>query len=317
MVLQSETRQIEDQLGMQGWVSITDHDTIAAPLELQPAAAGKLIPISVEWSIPFRGNCFHLGIHHLDPARAVEIMHQLARFTAAPDEERMCELLKFLDSFHDTLIILNHPCCNFVKVGANRHWGTLQEFLDLGRRWIHAVEINGMRPWNENEKVPLLAEQWDLPVICGGDRHGCRPNTMLNLSEATTWSEFADDVRNGRPLTVLVLPAYEEPLRFRELATAGDVLRRYPHYPYGRRRFTDRIWVELDGYGWHPLSFYLDGGRGTPLWLLPIVGTVILLSHDRVRAVVRTLFRARGEYDRPTSPSRPEFASLATSFNGE
>ena len=44
MVLESETRQIEDQLGMQAFVSITDHDTIAGPLGLQANANGKLIP---------------------------------------------------------------------------------------------------------------------------------------------------------------------------------------------------------------------------------------------------------------------------------
>ena len=317
MVLESETRQIEDKLGLKACVSITDHDTIAGPLDLQAKANGTLIPISVEWSIPFRGNCFHVGVHHLDPARAIEIMEELSRYTAEPQEERLCDLLASLDSNHDTLIILNHPCCNFVKVGATQHWTTLQQFLELCRPWIHATEINGMRPWNENEKVVPLAEEWDLPVISGGDRHGCRPNTMLNLSQAESWGEFVDDVRNSRPLDVLVLPAYEEPVRFREFATAGDVLRRYPHHPYGRRRFTDRIWAELDGYGWNPLSWYLDGGKGTPVWLPPIVWTVVFMASDTMRPILRRLFAARGEYDRHTSQLRPEFASLATSLNGD
>ena len=317
MVLESETRQIEDKLGLKACVSITDHDTIAGPLDLQAKANGTLIPISVEWSIPFQGNCFHVGVHHLEPTRAVEIMEELSRYTAEPQEERLCDLLASLDSNHDTLIILNHPCCNFVKVGATQHWTTLQQFLELCRPWIHATEINGMRPWNENEKVVPLAEEWDLPVISGGDRHGCRPNTMLNLSQAESWGEFVDDVRNSRPLDVLVLPAYEEPVRFREFATAGDVLRRYPHHPYGRRRFTDRIWAELDGYGWNPLSWYLDGGKGTPVWLPPIVWTVVFMASDTMRPILRRLFAARGEYDRHTSQLRPEFASLATSLNGD
>ena len=241
----------------------------------------------------------------------------MARYTAEPQEDRLCELLASLHANHDTLIILNHPCCNFVKVGATQHWATLQQFLDLCRPWIHAVEINGMRPWNENQKVPPLAEEWNLPVICGGDRHGCRPNTMLNLTKAETWGEYVDDVRNGREFTVLILPAYEEPVRFRELATAADVLRRYPDFPFGRRRFTDRIWADVEGYSWHPLSFYLDGGRGTPAWLLPIVWTVLFLASDTVRPVLRKVFSSRGEYDRHTNQLRPEFASLATSLNGD
>lgn len=317
MVLESETRQIEDKLGLQAVVSITDHDTIAGPLDLQAMANGRLIPISVEWSIPFRGNCFHMGVHHLDPMRAVEIMDELVRYTNEPQEERLCDVMALLHANHDTLIILNHPCCNFVKVGATRHWSTLQDFLELCRPWMHAIEINGMRPWNENQKVLPLAEAWELPILSGGDRHGCRPNTMLNLSQAESWGEFVDDVRNRRPLEVLVLPAYEEPVRFRELATAGDVLRRYPHHPYGRRRFTDRIWAEVEGYSWHPLSFYLDGGKGTPLWLLPIVWIVLFLASDTTRSVLRRVFAARGEYDRHADELRPEFASLATSLNGD
>ena len=222
-------------------------------------------------------------------------------------------------AIHDTLIILNHPCCNFVKVGATQHWATLQEFLELCRPWIHAIEINGMRPWNENEKVPPLAEEWDLPVISRRRpprlpaEHHAEPERGGDAG-ASSSTTFATDV----PLTVLVLPAYEEPVRFRELATAGDVLRRYPHFPYGRRRFTDRIWADVDGYSWHPLSFYLDGGRGTPLWLLPIVWTVLFLSERHgASACCARLFAARGEYDRHTSQLRPEFASLATSLNGE
>jgi len=317
MVLESETRQIEDKLGLKPIVSITDHDTIAGPLDLQAKADGRLIPISVEWSIPFRGNCFHMGIHNLEPTRAVEIMEELARYTAEPQEDRLCDLFASLDSNHDTLIILNHPCCNFVKVGAAKHWSTLQDFLSLCRPWIHAVEINGMRPWNENQKVPPLAEAWELPVVCGGDRHGCRPNTMLNLAQCETWGEFVDDVRNCRPIDVLVLPAYEEPVRFRELITAADSLRRYPDFPYGRRRFTDRVWADADNQGWHPLSFYLDGGRGTPFWLPPVAWTVTFLASDPIRAVLRTIFAARGEYDRHNAQMKPEFASLATSLNGD
>jgi len=317
MVLESETKQIEEKLALKPLVSITDHDTIAGPWDLQAKANGQLIPISVEWSIPFRGNCFHMGIHHLQPERALEIMDELARFTADPQEDRMCDLLVSLDSNHDTLIILNHPCCNFVKVGAAQHWATLQQFFDLCKPWIHAVEINGMRPWNENQKVPPLAEEWNLPLICGGDRHGCRPNTMLNLTAAETWGEFVDDVRQGRAFDIVILPAYEEPVRFRELATCGDVLRRYPDFPFGRRRFTDRIWADVEGYSWHPLSFYLDGGRGTPWWLPPIAAVVQFLGSDSVRPVLRKLFAARGEYDRHTAEIRPEFASLATSLNGD
>ena len=84
MVLESETRQIEDKLSLKAFVSITDHDTIAGPLGLQPMAEGVLIPISVEWSI-LPGKLFHMGIHHLEPGGGD--CDELARYTAEPQED--------------------------------------------------------------------------------------------------------------------------------------------------------------------------------------------------------------------------------------
>jgi hypothetical protein len=241
-------------------------------------------------------------------------MAELAQFTKEPSHERLCELMAELSSYRETLLVLNHPCCNFVKVTAEQHWKSLRLFLQLCQSWIHAIEMNGMRPWKENQSAMQLAEEYGLPLVAGGDRHGCRPNTMLNLSRAETWSEYVEDIRRRRPTDVLVLPAYEEPVRLRELATAGDVLRRYPHHPYGQRRFTDRVYAEVEGYSWHPLSFYLDGGKGTPIWLPPIVKAVVALGSDPVRPVLRRLFSMRGEYDRADGRRRVEFASLATTL---
>jgi hypothetical protein len=312
-VLASEIDQIENKLNLAAFVSITDHDSIAGPLELQTSDL-ETVPISVEWTIPFEENTFHLGVHHLPLGRAVDIMAQLARYTAVPSSQQRCDLLAMLSALPETLIILNHPCCNFVKVSAVRHWQTLRDFLELCRPWIHAIEINGMRPWRENLRVPALSEQYHLPIVAGGDRHGCRPNTMVNLTEAQTWGEYAQGIRNKQLNHALVLPAYEEPVRLRELATAGDVLRRYPHHPYGQRRFTDRVFADVEGYSWHPLSFYLDGGKGTPPWLPPVVAGVVALSSDEVRPLLRVIFSMKGEYDRIEDENKPEFASLATTL---
>ena len=313
-VLASEKDQIENKLNLAAVVSITDHDSIASPLELQSDANAETVPISVEWTVPFEGNAFHIGVHHVPPTRAVDIMEQLAYHTASPSTEQLRDLLAMLSGFAETLIILNHPCCNFVKVPADRHWQTLRDFIELCRSWIHAIEINGMRPWKENLKVLPLAEEYDLPIVAGGDRHGCRPNTMLNLTLAQTWGDYVQEIRTKQPNHVLVLPAYEEPVRLRELATAGDVLRCYPHHPYGQRRFTDRVYAEVEGYSWHRLSFYLDGGKGTPAWLPPVVKVVVALSDNKVRPVLRFIFSMKGEYDRIEDEGKTEFASLATTL---
>lgn len=303
MVLASERSQIEKKLGLAPLVSITDHDTIAAPLSLRQQAAAECVPISVEWTVPFRGNAFHIGVHNLQPAGADEIMRELARRTSAAEEEGFSEVFALLDGFPETLLVLNHPCCNFVRVQAAEHWATLRQFISQYGRWLHGLEINGMRPWNENQEALRLAEEYDFPIVAGGDRHGCRPNAMLNLSVAESWAGFVEQIRCDRHNDVLVLPAYDEPVRLRELATAADVLRRYPGHPYGQRRFTDRIYAEVEGYSWHPLSFYWDGGSGVPLWLLPIVTTVIALGSDPVRPLLR----------RVLSMSGPDYGSEAAS----
>jgi hypothetical protein len=36
---------------------------------------------------------------------------------------------------------------------------------------------------------------WDQTIISGGDRHGCEPSAVLNLTNAKTFSEFIDEIR--------------------------------------------------------------------------------------------------------------------------
>lgn len=300
MVVASETEQIERKLGLAALVSMTDHDTIDGPLSLQKPGASVPVPISVEWTIPFAGNTFHLGVHHLPPDHSVEIMKALSDYTASPGDEKLRELLAFLHGSPGTLVVLNHPLQNILRTTGPEHLASLRELLVRCGSWIHALEVNGMRSWTENRDVLRMAEEYDMPVLAGGDRHGCRPNTVVNLSPAQTWAEFVGAIRTERQSTVLFLPAYEEPAPLRELATAGDVLRRYPDYPYGRRRFTDRIFFDLEGYGWHPISFYLDGGNGKPGWLDPAVTAVIILGSDRLRPILRLLFSRNGQFDHAT-----------------
>jgi hypothetical protein len=93
------------------------------------------------------------------------------------------------------------------------------------------------------------------------------------------------------------LPIYEEPLGLRQLEIVADALRRYPHHPHGQRRFTDRVFVDLEGYSWHPLSFYWDDSDAVPLWLHPVLLMIVALGSKGVRPLLRsTLFR-HGEND--------------------
>jgi hypothetical protein len=220
-------------------------------------------------------------------------MEDLSRYTAQPTEDTLRDLLALLDHVPDTLLVLNHPRWDVARVGAAQHASSLRSFLARHRPWIHALEINGLRSWSENREVLRMEEEYDLPVVAGGDRHGCRPTTLLNLTQAATWADFVAEIRSARQSDVLILPAYEQPLGLRQLEIVADALRDYPHYPYGQRRFTNRTFVDLDGYGWHPLSFYWEGG--VPLWLRPFLGIFVVLGSSRVRPILRRTLFGRAE----------------------
>jgi hypothetical protein len=295
IVLASEIKQIKEKLDLAALVSITDHDTIAAPLSLRQQPGAGPIPISVEWSVPFRGNTFHLGVHNLPAAKSVQIMKDLSSYTAEPAEGELSDLLALLGDCSETLMVLNHPYFDFARQGAHKHRASLQQFLSLYHPWIHALELGGMRPWRESQEALGLAQKYDLPIVAGGDRHGCRPNTVLNLTHSESWGDFVADIRQNRRNDVLVMPTCEEPVQVRELQIVSDVSRHYPAYPYGYRQFTDRVFVDLEGYSWHPLSFYWSGGM--PLWVRPIFGALVALGSDSACPVVRWFLSLSGDGD--------------------
>ena len=289
LVLASEIRQIEE-LGLPGMVSITDHDSIAAGLSLQSQA--PTVPISVEWTAPFGGDHLHIGVHHLPASHASQIMEGLASCTTHPDETHLSDLLDYLNEFGEVLLVLNHPCWDVSSVGADVHANAVRDFLRHNGHRIHALEVNGLRSWSENCDALRLGQEFDMPVVAGGDRHGCRPNTVLNLSHATTWEEFVMEIRSWRRGHVLLLPSYEEPLALRQMEIVADALRYYPHYPYGRRSFRGRTYFDMDGYSCHPLSFYWE--QGEPLWLRMVLSIFVALGSPALRPFLRhTLFRSR------------------------
>lgn len=288
-VHESERRQIE-ALGFAPCVSITDHDSIAAGLGLRQRAVPVDTPVSLEWTVPIGGDHLHIGVHNLPLPGAAETMSRLARFAADPSSADLRDLLADLAASPETLLVLNHPCWDVSRVGEARHAAAVREFVCLGERWVHALEVNGLRSWRENRDALALGEELGMPVVAGGDRHGCRPNTVLNLSRAASFAEFAAEVRCERRSEVLVLPSYEEPLALRQIQTVADAVRFYPQHPHGRRRFTSRTFADIEGYSCHPLSFYWDGGA--PWWLKPPLALIVAMGSDKARPILRrTLFR--------------------------
>ena len=157
-----ESGQIEKKLGLMPLVSITDHDTIAAPMLLRTVAAARHIPVSVEWSAPFGGDqAFHFGIHNLPSDSGAAWMKTFAEYTAKPDEKRLTEILAALHALPNVLIVFNHPMWDLYLIGADKAVQRVQDFLGANHEFMHAFELNGLRPWEENRSVKRLAQQWN------------------------------------------------------------------------------------------------------------------------------------------------------------
>jgi hypothetical protein len=236
-----EMRQIE-RLGLAPMVSITDHDTIKAPMLLRTVPSARQIPVSVEWSAPYGGaQSFHLGVHNLPSARAAEWMATLEDYTAHPNDARLTEILAALHREANVLVVFNHPMWDLYLIGKEKHQFLVGEFLQKNGAFIHALELNGLRNWDENRSVRRLAEKWNMLLISGGDRHGVEPNANVNLTNASSFTEFVHEVRREKRSNVLFLPQYAEPWKHRILQSTIDAIRHYPDFPQGSRSWDDRV----------------------------------------------------------------------------
>ena len=246
-----EACQIEN-LGLHPIVSLSDHDDIQCGLRLRANPAFADAPVSFEWTVPFGATFFHFGVHNLPPDHARELFAALGEYTTHPAPERLGELLEMLHGRRDVLTVLNHPLWDEAGIGAAEHRATLANLLGRHCKWIHAIELNGLRAWDENCEALDLARAWQLPVISGGDRHGLEPNANLNLTNAATFAEFAAGIRHDCISRVLFMPQYREPLGLRWFETVRDIVRRHPENQ--RSRWVDRFFYECHDGVTRPLA---------------------------------------------------------------
>ncbi len=245
-VFESETRQIEQRFDLDAIVSLTDHDDISAGLELQSYYAGSRAPISFEWTVPFDGTFFHVGLHNLPTATAAAWFERCAAVTRAPTAASISAALSDFDALGETLIVLNHPLWDLAGAGAVEHARAIRRFLDVNGSWLHGFELNGYRSRIENERVRQLADTAGRPAISGGDRHGTDPNALVNVTTASTFAEFAAEIRDGAS-HVVIMPEYRQDLPARVLASAAAVFRRRDSLRLGPQRWTDRVSWTIDG----------------------------------------------------------------------
>jgi hypothetical protein len=287
-----EKHQIENTCGLEAIVSLTDHDEIAANQKVRAehdSTAAKTAPISLEWTVPFEYGFFHLGVHNLPPDRADEITKDLLDLTFAEKrglefaENRLDELFAMLNEIPEVLVVLNHPVWDIELAGKERHALLLDAFIAKHGKWIHAFEINGFRSWSENKQVLEMADALGFPVVSGGDRHGCQPNSVVNLSTSRTFAEFVEQVRHDKFSQVALMPHYAQPLHWRQLQSFAEILEHYPHFPADRQKWIQRVFVKIDERGLEPLSFFWI--RGGPKWLKAATWTLGALGSPIARPI--------------------------------
>ncbi|HJZ70958.1 MAG TPA: hypothetical protein VKE51_04415 [Vicinamibacterales bacterium] len=268
-VIDSELAQLAQRLDLPGLVSLTDHDTVEGPLALK--ANGRTdVPLSVEWSVPFEGCLFHLGVHGLPPASIGRMMDAFAAYTAAGPTGaafRLRELLHAVSECPETVVVLNHPCWDLARVGQLRHDSTLLAFLRAFQGWIHALELNGYRDWAENRLVLPIAKGFGLPVVGGGDRHGLFPNTIVNLTRECEWTAFVHELRVERISRCVVFPEYADPFVGRIFQSIADILRPHHAHHRGQRTWAERVFITMNGQEHSAASMW----ERQPLWLQTII----------------------------------------------
>ena len=158
----------------------------------------------------------HLGItDHDEVAGSVELLrkHPANAPRNALGEERLDDLFEILRA-SGCLVVLNHPLVPWGKDNDPRRKIPVEELLRRYGWAIHALEYNGMRSREENDRVLELAKQVNKPVIGGGDSHLLLASSVLSVTHARSFRDFAAEVKEGRAVP-LVTPAYFAPLRWK------------------------------------------------------------------------------------------------------
>jgi predicted metal-dependent phosphoesterase TrpH len=236
------------RLGFDGvHLAITDHDEFAGNVVLlrnRPDLDGR-IAIGEEVSVWYKGHLFHLGVSGL-PAEGIEETHR--RIQDAARGQRHDELFEILAAT-GCLVVLNHPLVSW-RPGAENI--PLTDLLTRYGWAIHALEVNGMRRREENDRVLEVARQWRKPVVGGGDGHLLLASSMICASRAASFREFIAEVKDGRSVP-LVRPEYFAPIRWKLFLRVLFFMSRYREIAYFRGqpvadRLADRQ-VMLDPIG--------------------------------------------------------------------
>ena len=172
----------------------------------------------------------------------------------------------------------------------------VHKFLEVNGEFIHALELNGLRSWEENREVKEMAKAQNRLLISGGDRHGVEPNANVNLTSATSFTDFVHEVRYEGLSHVLFMPQYNEPRKYRVLQTTLDAIRSYPDFPKGSRSWDERIFhPDSDGVI-RPLCELWPYDGSVPRYIHYIVSMIKMLGSRPVSSSLRMVWSESGEF---------------------
>jgi hypothetical protein len=217
-------------LGFEGvHVAITDHDEVAGSVELlrqRPAEAHRN-PLGEELSLRFQDHLFHVGITGLAESGVAGTHANLQQAARAGRLDDLFEILRA----NRCLVVLNHP---LVPWGPDPNCKIPAEELLQRYGWaIHALEYNGMRCKEENDRVLELAKHVGKPVVGGGDSHLMLASSVICMSKARSFEDFAAEVKSGRAAP-LIKPEYFASLRWKLLLRVLSFIAHYRQIGYFR-----------------------------------------------------------------------------------
>jgi hypothetical protein len=263
-VWKQEQTQLE-RLGFEPLVALSDHDDMQAPLGLRVFPESRQVPMALEWTVPFGPTFFHLGVYNLPERNAQKLFQAMQEFRDSPALDRLPDILSALTDQLGTLVVFNHPLWDENDIGAARHEEAVRIFIRMFGAHVHALELNGLRPPEENDRVRALASTVGKPLISGGDRHGPETNAVINLTNSATFAEFAAEIRSGWS-HILFLNGYRKPHWLRMVRATLDMLRTYNGHPNGWRIWTDRAFHIGDDGEIRSLTQTLGPARAGLAW---------------------------------------------------
>lgn len=285
----SEKKAINN-LGLKAFISITDHDSISANLEINNQNKDDKIPVSLEWTVPFGEAFFHLGVHNLPNENASEITRTLLKYTnrKESDNPELHEIFALLNELPEILLVLNHPAWDIEMIGEEKHLRLLADFVAEHGQSLHAFEVNGFRSWSENQYVIEMAKALGFPLVSGGDRHCLHPNTIINLTDSTDFSEFVGEIRYDKYSRIIIKPEYQDSLLYRQIRSISQIVKNYPEFPSARQNWLDRVQFDsLDGQGFLPMSDHWKDG--VPFWLRLTIIAIHTLKNPAFLPIFRLI----------------------------